>query len=87
MANPVWSAKLGSFSSAIFLNEREVNGTKVMIPSVKFTKSYVKKDGDPKNKDDWVNDSQNHNNAGEIDKAITLLQRTKEALYDKDFSE
>lgn len=84
---PVFKVKIGNLSGSIFLNEVNKNGQTFEYPSVNFQKSFVKKDGDPKNKDDWMNPSISFSNASELDKAILVLTRIKEAIYDKNYTE
>jgi hypothetical protein len=72
---PVFKERIGSFSSAIFLNERD--GRK--IPSVVVEKSFTK-DGTT-----WERQKLSLMNASEVDKLICVLRDTKKALYKETF--
>lgn len=72
---PVFKAKIGAFSSAVFLDD--VNGRK--LPSIVVEKSYTS-DGT-----NWKRYKLRLLNVTEADKLICVLQETKEALYTENF--
>ena len=78
---PVMSVNIGAFQASVFLNEVESNGKKIKVPSTTFQKSFTKGDGN------WQRQKINFFNTSEIDKAITVLQQIKTALYEKSYEE
>lgn len=83
MKSPVFKAKIGAFEAAVFLNEQKSESTDkvIKVPSVTFQKSWTS------NGKDWDRQKVNFFSALEIDKAISVLQEVKLALYKKDFAE
>lgn len=69
--NPVFKHKIGAFSSAVFLHERDGRS----VPSVVLEKSFTK-DGEK-----WEHKKLTLLNAAEVDKLMCVLQETKMALY------
>jgi len=69
-SKPVFKAKVGAYSAAIFL--KEVDGRQ--LPSIAVERSF-KIDGE------WQHQKISLLNASEADKLICVLQETKKALY------
>ena len=73
MTKPIKKYKSGSIESSVWLNEREVNGTKVEFKTISLRKSWK----DEKNvwRDATINMRRN-----DIPKAILVLQKAQEDL-------
>jgi hypothetical protein len=73
MTKPIKKYKAGSIESSVWLNEREVNGTKVEFKTISLRKSWK----DEKNvwRDATINMRRN-----DIPKAILVLQKAQEEL-------
>jgi len=69
-SKPVFKAKVGAYSAAVFL--KEVDGRQ--LPSIAVERSF-KIDGE------WKHQKISLLNASEADKLITVLQDVKKALY------
>jgi len=75
MANrPVKKWKSGSIETALWYNEREVNGAIVGFKTISLTRSYKKK-----GEDIWRNEVLNLRR-NDIQKAIIVLQKAQEEL-------
>lgn len=77
---PVMTVKIGAFQTSVFLNEIKTDNGNAKVPSVTFQKSWTKDKGKT-----WERQRMNLFNTEEIDKAITVLQQTKVALYEKTY--
>ena len=69
---PVKVFKSGLVQASVFLNERDVNGKEVLIPSVSFNIGYKDKEGN------WKNTNKLDLNS--LPKAIFVLTKTYEYL-------
>ncbi|MDD5331363.1 MAG: hypothetical protein PHE43_00890 [Candidatus Nanoarchaeia archaeon] len=76
MANkPIKKWSSGNFDVAVWLNEKESNGTKVEFKTISLSRKWKKRDTDV-----WRSDVVNLRRA-DIPKAILLLQKAQEELY------
>lgn len=75
-----FSAKAGKFKVTVFKNERTGKSGTFDAYNTQLQKSWLKQDGDPKNKDDWQNQNISLFNAAEIEQAIIVLEEAKKKL-------
>lgn len=74
MVEPVKKIKFGGIAISVFEKQTEKYGTQ---QSFALGKSYLKKDGNPKNKEDWVNQTVYLNNTTDV---ICCIQACQELL-------
>lgn len=75
-----FTAKAGKFKTTVFMNEREGKSGTFEAYNTQLQKSWLKQGGDPKNRDDWQNQSISLFNAAEIEQAIIVLEEAKRKL-------